>query len=135
MDDTISLHREMFDAVKARDFDRVRELYHPDYLYTSADGQEGGVEVAIANNETYATAFSDMELEIINEFASGDWSCIEWRGRGTHDGDLQGIAPTGKHVEGVACNVIQARDGRIYREHDYFDTLTLLQQIGAAPTG
>jgi ketosteroid isomerase-like protein len=135
MADTVSIHREMFDAIKARDFDRIRELYHPDYQYLSADGQEGGADVAIANNEAYTTAFSDIEFEILNEFASGDWSCIEYRGKGTHDGDLQGIAPTGKHVEGQACSVIQVRDGSIYRERDYFDTLTILQQIGAAPTG
>lgn len=135
MADTISLHHEMFEAIAARDFQRLRELAHPDYRYSSADGQAGGIEVGIANTQTYTNAFPDLVFEIVNSFSSGEWSCIEYVGRGTHTAELQGIPATGKRVQGVACNVIQVRDGKVYREHDYFDTMTVLQQLGVAPTG
>ncbi len=32
----------------------------------------------------------------------------------------------------MACNVVEARDGKIHRERDYFDTLSLMQQLGLA---
>ena len=53
--------------------------------------------------------------------------------RGTHTGLLMDIPATGKAVEVPGCNVIEVRDGLIYREADYFDTGTLMQQLGVAP--
>jgi predicted ester cyclase len=50
--------------------------------------------------------------------------------RGTHTGPLQDIAPTGRSVALPGCNVIELRDGLIYREADYFDTATMLKQLG-----
>ena len=50
----------------------------------------------------------------------------------THQGELMGIAPTGRRVEVPVCNVIEVRDGKIYAEREYFDTAHLMQQLGVA---
>jgi ketosteroid isomerase-like protein len=44
------------------------------------------------------------------------------------------VPPTGRSLAVLACDVIEIRDGKIYREREYMDTLSILQQLGAAPT-
>jgi hypothetical protein len=33
----------------------------------------------------------------------------------------------------VACSVLEAEDGAIRRESDYFDSLAMLEQLGVTP--
>ena len=37
-------------------------------------------------------------------------------------------------VEISICNVMELRDGKIYREREYMDRLTMLEQLGLAPS-
>jgi steroid delta-isomerase-like uncharacterized protein len=133
--DVAALHRAMFDTVVSRDLDALRGLYHDDYTYAGGDGvEQKGADVGVAVAEAYLNAFSDLRLEIREQVAAGDVSVIEFTARGTHDGELEGIAPTGKSIDVVVCNVIEAADGKILREREYFDQLALLQQLGVAPS-
>ncbi len=126
------LHRAMFQAIEDHDLDALRATYHPDYIYMSSDGVEqkgpdAGIEVA----ETYLTAFPDLVISINHQYEpSPEISIIEFRAKGTHEGDLEGIAPTGKRVEMAVCNVVEVMDDRIIREREYFDTMAMMQQLG-----
>ena len=122
------------DAWNRRDWDKMRDLFHDDYTYTGADGKElvgpdTGVEVAMS----YAEALPDGKAEFTNVCVSGSTVVAEFVARGTHQGDLMGVTPTGKPVEIRVCNVMEIRDGKVYREREYLDTMTILVQIGAAP--
>ena len=44
-------------------------------------------------------AFPDLEITIEEQIAEGDKVLTRFRTRGTHQGELWGIAPTGKEVE------------------------------------
>lgn len=128
-----TIHREMIEAVVRDDFDRVRELLHPDYTYTGGDGQQQvGPEAGVAVAKMYKTAFPDMRPEILSTITNGDTAVTEFRVRGTHRGDLGGIAPTGKSVDMTVCNVVEVRDGKVYREREYFDSMTMWSQLGLA---
>lgn len=59
-------------------------------------------------------------------------SIVEVRATGTHQGELMGMPPTGKRVELVGCSVIEVRGDRIVREGDYWNMLTMHQQLQAA---
>jgi steroid delta-isomerase-like uncharacterized protein len=133
MADAAGLHREMFEVIASRDLTRLTELYHPDYAYASGSGEEGGVEAGLQVAETYTKAFPDMTFTVENEFSCGDNSVLEITVRGTQTGDLPDIPATGRAVEMRLCNIVEVRDGKIYRERDYFDTLTMLQQLGVLP--
>jgi len=52
--------------------------------------------------------------------------------RGTHTGELMGIAPTGRRVELNVCNVMGIRDGKVYREREYYDAMAMMVQLGVA---
>ena len=111
------IHGEMLDAWNRRDWGKMRSLFHDDYTYTGGDGKElvgpdTGVEVAIS----YAEALPDGKAEITNVCVSGSTVVAEFVARGTHQGDLMGVTPTGKPVEIRVCNVMEIRDGKVYRE-------------------
>lgn len=137
MSDAATLQREMFEAVRDRDFDRLRDLYHPEFVYTSGDGvEQKGADAGVAACKTYTTAFPDLSLETRNQFSpSAEVSITELTARGTHREELQGIPGTGRTVEVVGCNIIEARDGKVYREREYFDGLSIMQQLGVIDAG
>lgn len=135
MTTSLSVQRAMFQAVVDRDLAAVRETYHPDYTYTGGDGveQKGG-DAGVAVCEAYFAAFPDLSLEFRHEYAVDEaTSIIEVTARGTHTGPLDDIPATGKSIEMIVCNVVEVRDGKIYREREYYDTLSLLTQLGVLP--
>lgn len=58
---------------------------------------------------------------------------IRWVGRGTHRGELTGVAPTGNQVAitGITINCIS--EDKIEETWSNYDTEGMMQQIGAAP--
>jgi steroid delta-isomerase-like uncharacterized protein len=87
--------------------------------------------------ERWLTAFPDGTAEIINCFSSSDQIVVEYVGRGTHTGPLLGkhgtLPPTGKRVELKLCDVMQVRDGKVIRGRTYYDSASLLSQLGQTP--
>ena len=67
------------------------------------------------------------------QIAEGDLVVTRWTGKGTHDGELMGMPPTGKWVEvdGVAIDRISG--GKIVESWNCFDALGMMQQLGAIP--
>lgn len=125
------LHEQMLDAVTRRDFDALRALYHEDYTYTASDGEErAGADAGVAVAQMYTRAFPDLTLDVRHRYATADASVIEFTARGTHEDDLDGIPATGKRVEVSVCNVIEARDGTILKEREYFDSQAMMRQLG-----
>jgi len=95
-----------------------------------------GADAGIAVAETYTNAFPDLDFEIRRQYSpSDDVAIMEFTGRGTHHGELEGIAPTGKRVEVVVCNVVETRDGKVHREREYYDALTMMRQLGVIDDG
>lgn len=125
------LQRRMFEAWNARDFETIRAALHPDYRYTGGDGKTiAGPDAGVAISQGYAAAFPDGKLEIVKAHDSGNTGITEMVARGTHQGELMGIAPSGRAVEILICNVAEIRDGKIYHEREYIDMLALMAQIG-----
>ena len=126
--------REGLEAWNKRDFARMRELMHAEYSYTGGDGvEQKGADAGMAVAQMFATALPDGRIDIVSVKEAGDTAIVEFIGRGTHKGELMGIAPTGKTVALPVCNVMEIRDGKILREREYMDMLTLMTQLGVAP--
>jgi len=124
----------MIDAVNRRDFATIRNLLHDEYVYRTSDGKEQrGPDAGVGVAQMYTSAFPDVKLEVLKALTVGDTNITEFRVRGTHKGDLMGIAPTGKAIDVYVCNVCEIRDGRIYREREYFDSMALMVQLGVVP--
>ena len=55
-----------------------------------------------------------------------------WRGRGTHRGNFQGIAPTNRQVTFDGISVARIVNGQIVEAWGTWNTLGVLQQLGVA---
>ena len=135
MSDATSIAREYLDAWNRRDWARYRDVLHPEYTYTGGDGQtQKGQDVGLAVGQMFATAFPDGRIDVQKITTAGDsFAIAEFIGRGTHNGDLMGIAPTGRQISIPVCEVYELRDGKIHTERQYMDMMHLMQQLGVAP--
>lgn len=125
------LHRAMFEAVERRDWQGLESLLHDEYAYTAGDGVEQGPDAALALAKTYTDAFPDLAFEIRHQHVLNNISIIECQATGTHQGELEGVAPTGRRIELCTCNIIEERDGKILNEREYYDSGLLMSQLGA----
>jgi len=95
-----------------------------------SDGPEGAKQVV----SLYSTAFPDVRLTIEDQFAQGDRVVTRWTGVGTHQGELMGIPPSGKQATVTGMQINRITNGKIAETWVNWDTLGLLQQIGAIST-
>jgi SnoaL-like polyketide cyclase len=53
--------------------------------------------------DTFVDAFPDLQVSLDDELSSGEKMITRWTARGTHQGELMGIAPTGDpgHLAGT----------------------------------
>lgn len=79
------------------------------------------------------TGYPDFRLEVTETVAEGDRIASHWTCTGTHQGEFQGIAPTGKRITISGVALARLENGKIADERVYFDRLTMLEQLGVFP--
>jgi predicted ester cyclase len=68
-----------------------------------------------------------------DSIAERDKVAYRWTYRGTHQGELMGIGPTGKEVQITGITIDRISGGRVEEEWNRFDQLGMLQQLGVVP--
>jgi steroid delta-isomerase-like uncharacterized protein len=136
MADNADLARRVHEAWNERKFDEIAELTAPDSTITivgSGDTFEG-VEGSRAYNEMWAAGFPDATVTVDRVIASGDHVVVEFTGRGTHTGTLHtgmgDIPATGRSLTLQLCDVMDIKDGKIQGQRTYFDTGSMMAQLG-----
>lgn len=139
--EVVQVAEECVEALNASDWERLRATFAADAVWDEVGTQRRvqGVSAVIELSRGWRAAFPDARGTVTNAVAAGDTAVMELAYEGTHDGPMEtpqgGIPPSGKKVTVRAVMVAQVRDGRITEVREYFDVLTLLTQIGAAPQG
>ena len=82
----------------------------------------------------YRSAFPDLTIKVDEIFADDDLVAVRWTATGTHKGDLFGIPASGKQATVTGITIDKYKDGKLAESWTNWDTLGLLQQIGAVPT-
>jgi ketosteroid isomerase-like protein len=107
--------------------------------FSGKDKPKGKLEQYIADPELIQhglaaeAAFPKYELLADEMVAEGDRVWMMGRMRGVHNGDLQGIPPTGKQVECPMAVIYRLADGKIAESWVYTDRMTMLEQLGVMP--
>ena len=120
----------------AGNYDLVDELVaanavgHDPALPGPVIGPDGLKEAA----RGYRAAFPDLTLTVEQAIGEGELVAVRWTARGTHNGELFGIAPTGRQATVTGITIDRWADGKIAESWTNWDTLGLLQQLGAVPT-
>src|SRR5262245_41333538 len=75
-------------------------------------------------------AFPDWHRNAEESVAEGARVAERWTGRGTHRGEFQGIAATGRQVAVPGTVFYRLEDGKIVEFRGQFDRLMMLDQLG-----
>jgi len=116
-------------------FDVIDEYVADDYVGHDPSQPEPlrGREAAKEFIRTYQAAFRDARVTVDAMFADADTVITRWNGRGVHEGELMGIAPTGKEATITGITISRLANGKIAEDWSQWDTLGLLIQLGAVP--
>lgn len=129
--DATDLFREVVDALNDREFDRFAAAHAADVVLHDHDETVHGIDAVISHEQAIYEAFPDMRYEIESVVAQGDRVVGRWTVTGTHEGEFEGIAPTGEAVAILALGELTIEDGQITEIWLVSDRLGLLAQLGA----
>ena len=123
------------DLMNQRNVDVAEEIYASDFVGHGPTMPEDvrGVEGRKEFYGMYLIAFPDAQITIEDQVAEGDAVATRWTGRGTHQGELMGVPPSGNRVEVAGITISRIEGGKIVEEWDNYDALGMMQGIGAIP--
>ena len=81
----------------------------------------------------YHRGYPDSHWTIDQMYAVDDTVITLWTGRGTQNGELSGIAPTGKSAVVKGVWIHRFADGKIAQSINVWDALGMLRQLGVVP--
>jgi predicted ester cyclase len=93
------------------------------------DTARPGVEGFIASEKKNFDAFDDWQMPIRDIIAEGDKVAAYLVFEGTHIGEHQGIAPTGKRLRFSLLMLLTLKDGKIIEKRAHFDRLDIRSQL------
>jgi predicted ester cyclase len=94
-------------------------------------GSIEGSDNLIALLRSFIGALPDLNAQEQDIVADGDTVAIRFVVEATHEGELLGIAPTGRRVRWDAVDVYRLRDGKISEEWAADDLTAILNAVGA----
>jgi steroid delta-isomerase-like uncharacterized protein len=112
----------------------IDELFTTNFVRhgpTATEGEVRGKEGFESLVSMYRSALPDLLIPIEDQIAEADRVVTRWRAHGTHQGELMGNAPTGNPASVTGILVDRITGGKIEEEWVDYDTLHLMQQIGA----
>jgi steroid delta-isomerase-like uncharacterized protein len=131
-----NLFRRLFEEVWNKGNLQVTDdLFTPNYAHhdSSTPDVGRGPESEKKRATLYRTAFPDLRLTVEDIIADGETVVARWSCRGTHKGNLNGIAPTGKHVQITGISIAHFTNGKMSEGFVNWDALSLMQQLGVVP--
>ncbi len=78
----------------------------------------------------YRTAFPDLRFTIKDVIAEGETVVARFSAQGTHKGNLNEIAPTGKKIDITGVTICRFSNGKIAEGFVNWDALGMMQQLG-----
>jgi steroid delta-isomerase-like uncharacterized protein len=117
------------------DLDGVSTYVAPDIVFHDAPTPNlpPGIEGVKHIPAFWRSAFPDMEITIDDLIGEGDMVVQRFRMRGTQNGELMGVPPTGRFVEMEGINFFRLKDGLLEERWGIADVLSALQQMGVLP--
>jgi predicted ester cyclase len=125
-----SLVRAYVDAMNKGDTSFLDQYCAPNYVYHGPNGDldlKGFKEF----HNSVLSAFPSSSISAEDMIAVGDKVVTRWKFRGNHQGEFQGIAPTGKDVTTTGIIISRFENGRVVEEWEEANLIGMMQQLGA----
>lgn len=114
-----------------REFERIPELVAESFVHVDPDGSEvqgrDGLEEYMRG---ILAGFPDLHVDVTDMVSSGGTVMYEAELTMTHEGEFEGIPPTGRELEIGEMATIEVVDGKVEAHRVYFDNQETLRQLG-----
>ena len=120
-----------FDALNVRDYARAAGAIaeHCRWESVATERVHDGPAPIVAGLREFVTSFPDWHAHVESITSSGNRVVVEWLVTGTFTRSFRGRAPNNKRLRRRGCAVAEVEGGKIVRYRDYYDRLTLHQQL------
>jgi predicted ester cyclase len=111
-----AIARRVYEIISTGNFGRASEIVDQDAPDNELRPGDPPAKLIETFEQTFAEAregFPDLSVVVEDVMAEGNWVTARVTMRGTHRGEFQGIAPTGKRVEVRAIDMFRIREGKI----------------------
>jgi len=123
--------REHMESENRHDFDTTLTTFaHPRYELVATGEVYDGEEAVRGYYAATRTAFPDQRNVVHAIHHADDAVIVEFDLLGTHRGPLRGVPPTGREFTCRMVALFLFADDRIVCERVYFDSATILRQLG-----
>jgi len=128
----MALVRSVYDGLNKQNEAVYEEFYAPEYgWYFPANNPKALTREEEAGFVNLLwTAFPDIRWEIAEMIASGDTVMVRFTVMGTHEGEYQGLPPTGNKWETGGVWTARIKDGKLVEVREEADVLGWMQQLG-----
>jgi predicted ester cyclase len=119
-----AIARRLYEIISTGDFGRAEEIVDADAPDNELLPDDPPAKLIDTFKETFSEAregFPDLSITVENVVAEGDRVATRVIMRGTHQGEFQGIAPTGKRVEVRAMDMFRISEGKIVEHWGHAD--------------
>ena len=127
--------RRAYELISAGEIDAFVAHLADDFVeHEELPGLEQSKEGVRQLFHRYRAAFPDLRMEPEDVLVSGDKAVARVRATGTHQGEFLGMPATGKRIEVAVIDIMRFGDDGLVHEHwGLFDSLGMMQQLGAIP--
>jgi len=129
--------RRLYDEFwNAEQLEAADALFHPDYVFD--EGYGAGAPSVEAMKEAalfWHQVLPNIRFTIEDMIAEGETVVARWTARGTHQGawemELGTVSASGQATTTPGTSSYYLRDGKIIRDENHIDFVSLLKQMGA----
>jgi len=126
---------DLFATWNAHDIERMMTFYAHDYEGTdvSQAQPQQGTDGVRAMFERIVRGFPDVQFTLDQTVVQDSQIVLVWTARGTHQGHIMNIPPTGRTVAARGVSVLTIHDGKITKGLYIWDVAAIIRGIGLLP--
>lgn len=127
------VRRYLEDVWSQGDLDAADEIVTAAVVFRSPLRQIEGLAAFKQFVAGVRTVFPDIHFTTDDLIAEGDCVAARWTMTGTQEGDFMGIPASGRHFTVPGVSILRPSGGQVAEAELFWDRLSLMDQIGAAP--
>ena len=127
-----ALYRSIIGEMNKGGLEYFNEFYAPGYLCYIPSNNPNAMSLEETKEfmKMVYKAFPDFNLSIEDLFAVEDRVIVRYIIRGTHEGEWQGIPPTGNKIQFSSISINTVKNGKVVEEREDLDVLGAMMQLG-----
>jgi steroid delta-isomerase-like uncharacterized protein len=130
----VAAQQRMGEAINTGNLNALDDVLSPDVVdHDPAPDQGPGTEGCKQFFTTMRTAIPDLHVEVEHLVADDENVASAYRITGTHQGEFQGVAATGRCIDARGVQISRFVDGKVSERWGSSDEAGIMNQLAAPP--